>query len=231
MFDQAGDVRLTGYAGTNSYDFHVAVSPLEHIGFVGAGSWSFGKKIEPADKTTPENEIEWSHSHRYFEGAVAFYLSPFSLRKDMMKIEVLAGYGSGIANASLDAGKRTFLGFIIPTVRVDAKSQQYYIQVNAAVTERNTGSSKNGQGGGDLEYGSIFRFSKTRYYDFVRDNKSLGLPSQEGNFIQIGAFGTLYGNELGLTTQIGWLYPLADDQNRPSYSPLYATIGLNIYLW
>jgi len=85
MFDHAGDVRLTGYAGTNSYDVHVAISPVDHIGLVGAGSWSFGKKIEPADKTTPENEIEWSHSHRYFEGAVAFYLSPFSLRKDMMK--------------------------------------------------------------------------------------------------------------------------------------------------
>jgi hypothetical protein len=77
----------------------------------------------------------------------------------------------------------------------------------------------------------LLRFSKTTFSDFTKNNQSLGLLPMEGKYLQIGGFGTLGGNVLGATIQGGWLFPIADETNRPASSPFYITIGLNLNFW
>jgi hypothetical protein len=232
MFDHAGNVRLAGYAGTNSYDVQVGVSPIEHIGIIGAGSVSNNKRVDNgSNNQLSDNDAEWTHFHRYFEGALGYYFSPFKLKNDVMKIEVFAGYGKGIANGSIDSGKKNFLGFTIPTTRVDADYKQNYLQINMAISSKTLNSDSTNLSEGIMEYGSIFRFSKTEYSNFRKNEQLLDVSSMDGNFVQFCVFGNIRGGGLGLTAQAGWLYPVGDDQNRPSYSPLYFTVGLRIDLW
>jgi hypothetical protein len=229
LFEKAGNVRLAGYVGTNSYDVHVAVSPIEHIGIIAANSVSFSKKYE-ADVDKKENEIEYSHGHRYYEGALGYYFSPFQYKQDVMKIEIFAGYGKGTVNGSLDEGKKDFLGFIVPTTRVDADYQQYYLQMNASFSNMKLKTDSTELSDATFEYGSIFRLNKTRISNFTRIGKSLDVATMEASFIQFGIFGCIGGSGTGLTVQTGWLF-LVGGNNRPSFSPLFVSAGLRVGLW
>ena len=232
MFEKAGNIRIAGYAGTNSYDVHVGVSPVEHIGLLGAGSVSFNKKVDNEENNKkPEREAEWTHAHRYYEGALGYYFSPFTIKNDLMKIEIFAGYGAGTANGSLNTGKTDIYGFIILTTRVDADYRQYYLQLNAAISEKMLNKDGTQSGGSVFEGGSVFRLSKTELSNFERFGQSLNVSPMTGSFAQFCVFGILRGSGLGLTMQVGWLFPIGNDQNRPAYSPLYITAGLGIDLW
>ena len=232
MFDKAGNVRLAGYAGTNSYDVHVGVSPVEYIGILGAGSYSRNKKVDTKDNNEkPDDEAEYTHGHRYYEGALVVYFSPGTIKNDILKLEILAGYGKGTANGSIDTGKKDFLGFTVPTNHVNADYQQYYIQLNAGFNNVEVNRDTQERSGGSLEYGSVFRFSKTRYSNFEKDSQPIKIDPMEGTFIQAGLFASIGGSGSGVTFQAGWLYPIADDVNRPSYSPLFIAAGLRIGLW
>jgi len=230
LFEKAGNVRLAGYAGTNSYDVQVAVSPVDHIGIICATSVAFSKKKEEENSSTPADEIEFTHGHRYYEGAIGYYFSPFTVKSEAMKVEVFAGYGSGTVNGSLDEGKRTILGIIIPTTRVDADYKQYYVQLNASFSDMKLKTDSTESSPANFEYGSIFRVSKTDYSNYKRYGQSIDMPVMEGNFLQFGIFGCTGGNGTGVTVQTGWLV-LIGDNNRPSFSPFFISAGLRIGLW
>ncbi len=228
MFDKQGNIRIAGYAGTNSYDVNIGISPIEHIGIIAAGSYSASKKVDNEENNKkPDSEAKFTHGHRYYEGAIGYYFSPFRIGDEEMKIEIFAGYGKGTANGSIDSDKKNIFGFIIPIDRVDADYKQYYLQLNAAIFKKSVTESSESI----LEYGSIFRLSKTDYSNFRKFGQAINIPSMESNFLQLGIFGNTRSGALGLTAQTGWLMPLTEDKSRPSYSPFFITAGLRIDLW
>jgi hypothetical protein len=228
MFEKAGNVRLAGYTGTNSSDLHIAVSPINHIGIMGVGSWSSNKKNE-GDK--PDSSAEYTHSHRYLEGAVGYYFSPIPLQGDILKIEIFAGYGYGTANGSLDTGEKNIIGIIVPTTQVEADYQQYYLQLNAGINNFDLNRVANENSKPKLEYGTVFRVSQTRYSNFKKNGVTLKLNPMEASFIQIGFWGSIGGTGTGLTIQTGWLYAISNDETRPAYSPLFISVGLRLGFW
>jgi hypothetical protein len=226
LFEKAGDVRISGYAGTNSYDAQFSLSPAQHAGIVAAYSNSVSSK---KDKDVPEADAEYSHGHKYFEGALGYYFDPIPFRKDVMKFEMFVGYGQGTTTGSLDQGKKSRLGFLVPTTQVDADYTQYYVQLNTAVSETYQSSEDPKSEKGTMEYGSLMRLSRTEISNYSRLGQSLNVPSPASTFFQIGAFGRV-GSELSFTFQAGWLFILSDPTNATAYSPFYLTVGVGLAL-
>jgi hypothetical protein len=225
FFENSGNVRAGFYAGTNSYDAHLAVSPLQHIGIVGSYSYSSSSKVKE-DK--PDTEAEFTHGHKYFEGALGFYTTPIPMGKSLFKSEIFVGYGKGTTSGSLNEGKKNWIGMIVPTTQVDANYLQYYVQMNVSMTESNVlGDTRSNAL--KLEYGTIFRFSRTGITNYSRFGQDLGIPSTTFNCLQIAASLSTVST-LKFTCQSGWLFILSKGE-RPAYSPFYVTVGIGLSLW
>jgi hypothetical protein len=229
IFTKAGNVHIAGYAGTNSYDAHLAVSPIDHIGLVGRGSWAFGKKEK--DDPHPGEEVQETHSHRYYEGGLGYYFSPFEYKNDMMRIEIFAGYGKGTAHGGLESEKATIFGFTIPIKNVDAKYRRYYFQLNTAICPKLLPAHGESSPKGALEYGSVIRYYNVRFSDFTKAGVSLGQGSFEGNYLQIGPFVNIDNSGIVITAQIGSLLRVSDASTSTTHTWIYLAAGLMIRLW
>ena len=215
LFENAGSVRMSGDIGYDHLsDLQVAISPIEHIGLIGSGSWASGENF-----------------HRYFEGGFGYYFSPFTLKNDSIKTEAFVGYGSGTANGVLTNANNIIFWPEVTDRKIYANYCQYYIQFNWAVCDKIPISRDIQSTEIMIDYGTIIRISRTKFSNFKKDGQVLNLTPMEGSFIQMAAFCTVGIKGVGVTGQTGILYGLSNQDSSPTYAPFYITIGLNIRLW